>query len=195
MADLDDLGNKIIDETEKEEGQNYPVQESDEITRQELLQILLNTQEQGEMNANLIKNQIEVKDGMIDKLHKELDFYRSDSAGRYVDQVMKSIIKVRKEMKRRIGSADWDRMSADDVRREYQYILEDLTDLLEQQNIDPYETAPGEPFDRSIHSAKVEPTNDMSKDKTIKESIEEGYRKNDKILQPERVAVYQYKQA
>jgi molecular chaperone GrpE (heat shock protein) len=147
------------------------------------------------MNESLIKNQIEVKDGMIDRLHKELESYRSDSTGRYVDQVMKSIIKVRKEMKRRIGSAVWEQMTADDLRREYQYIFEDLTDLLEQQNIDAYETAPGAVFDRAIHAAKVEPTDDVSKDKTIKESIEEGYCKNDKILQPERVVVYRYTQA
>jgi molecular chaperone GrpE (heat shock protein) len=48
-------------------------------------------------------------------------------------------------------------------------------------------------FDASIHQAKVETTNDPSLDKTVKESICEGYRKGEKILQPERVTVYQYK--
>ncbi|WP_031547776.1 nucleotide exchange factor GrpE [Oribacterium sp. FC2011] len=160
---------------------------------EELTEIVLNTREQGQMLESFIKNQIEVKDDMINRLHKELDYYKQDSADRFVDQLMKAVIKVRKDMLRLVTSENWESMSADDIRREYQYSLEDITDLLEQQNVDPYSSNPGDDFDPSIHQAKIEVTDDESQDKKIKASLSEGYRKGKKVLIPERVLVYQYK--
>lgn len=73
----------------------------------ELLEILLNTREQGQMIEQLIKNQINIKDEMISKLHKELDYYKQDSAERFADQLMKAVIKVRKDMGRLLNSSKW----------------------------------------------------------------------------------------
>ncbi len=160
---------------------------------EEVMEILLNTREQCQMMENLIKNQIEVKDEMIGKLHDELDYHRQEAAERFVNQVMKGIIKVRKDMARMIGAADFSERSPEELRREYTYIFEDLTDLLEQQNIDGYTTAPGADFDASIHQPKLEVTEDPSLDKKVKKSLSEGYTKGDKVLIPERVVVYQYK--
>lgn len=186
MEDFEDLSEKII-------AQSTGALEDDEGQAGELLEILLNTREQGQMMEQLIKNQIEVKDDMINKLHKELDYYKQDVADRFVDQLMKAVIKVRKDMTRLVSSDKWEDMTADDLRREYQYCLEDITDLLEQQNVDPFSSEPGDDFDASIHQAKVEATEEASLDKKVKESISEGYKKGDKVLIPERVIVYQYK--
>ncbi len=187
MDDFEELGEKIISESEK------VFSDSERPEDDRIMQILLNSREQGQIMESMIKNQIEVKDELIDKLHKELDYYKQDSADRFVDQLMKAVIKVRKDMLRLIGSDKWDDMSSEDLQREYRYIFEDLTDLLEQQNIDAYQTAPGEMFDASIHQAKIEQTDDPDLDKTVKESLSEGYKKGEKVLQPERVVVYQYK--
>ena len=186
MEDFEDLSEKII-------AQSTDALADDEGQAGELLEILLNTREQGQMMEQLIKNQIEVKDEMISKLHKELDYYKQDAADRFVDQLMTAVIKVRKDMIRLTTSNKWEEMSADDLRREYQYCLEDITDLLEQQNVDPFSSEPGDDFDASIHQAKVEATEDASLDKKIKESISEGYKKGNKVLIPERDIVYQYK--
>jgi molecular chaperone GrpE (heat shock protein) len=159
----------------------------------EIMEIVLNTREQGQMFEQLIKNQIEVKDEMINKLHKELEYYKQESADRFIDQVMKAIIKVRKDMDKLIDSDKWTEMSVDDVKREYTYIFEDLTDLLEQQNVDSYRSEEGDDFDPAIHQAKVESTDNEQLDKKIKESLSDGYKKGDKILIPERVVVYQFK--
>ena len=156
-------------------------------------QILYNTQEQCQTLQTLIKNQIEVKDVQIDKLYAELEYYKKDSADRFVEQVMKSIIKVRKDIQKRIDSEEWEKMSEVELRREYVYIFEDMTDLLEQQNIDSYETPSGSLFDASIHQAKIEITDNPELDKTVKCSLSEGYKKGNKIIIPERVMVYQYK--
>lgn len=187
MSDFEDLEEKIIGEAERN------ISDLDPVESEQLFEVLLNTREQGQMMEQLIKNQIEVKDEMIDKLHKELDYYKQDAADRFVDQLMKAVIKIRKDMARLVTSENWKEMSADDLRREYQYCLEDITDLLEQQNVDPFSTEPGVDFDAAIHQAKVEATEDASLDKKVKESISEGYKKGDKVLIPERVIVYQYK--
>ena len=164
----------------------------DNISKDELMEILLNTREQGQMVELLIKNQIEVKDEMIERLHKELESYKQDEAGRFVDQVMKGIIKVRKDMIRFMKSDKWEGIISEDLKREYCYVFEDLTDILEQQNIEIISTESGSDFDAAIHQPKLEETEDIGLDKKIKESISEGYRRGQRILQPERVIVYKY---
>lgn len=186
MDGLEKLSGKIITQSEE-------ALLDDEGREGELLEILLNTREQGQMMEKLIRNQIEVKDEMINKLHNELDYYKQDAADRFVDQLMKAVIKVRKDMTRLVASDGWEYLTADELRREYLYCVEDITDLLEQQNVDPYTSEPGNEFDPSIHQAKVESTDEESLDRKIKESISEGYKKGDKVLLPERVIVYQYK--
>ncbi len=187
MDNYEDLGEEVISQGEE------ALEALDEAQSGELLEILLNTREQSQMMEQMIKKQIEVKDDLINKLHKELDYYKQDAAGRFVDQLMKAVIKVRKDMSRLVHSDKWEDMTADDIRREYQYILEDITDLLEQQNVDPYQSEPYDDFDASIHQPKLEFTTDAGLDKKVKESISEGYKKGGKVLIPERVIVYQYK--
>lgn len=123
---------------------NKESEELDITSDEKLMEILLNTREQGQMVEALIKNQIEVKDEMISKLHKELEYYKQDSADRYVTEVMKKIIKIRNDMNKLIRSKGYESLSVDDLKREYVYIFEDITDVLQQQNIDSYQTKPGE---------------------------------------------------
>lgn len=167
--------------------------ENDSIQKEELMEILLNTREQGQLMEQLIKNQIKVKDEMINKLHKELDYYKQDAAERFTDQLLKSVIKVHKDMRKMLASDRWNAMTVEEIKREYQYIFEDMTDLLEQQNVDSYRTEANEKFDASIHMPKLESTTDVSLDKKVKASLSDGYKKGDKVLIPERVIVYQYK--
>ena len=189
-------GNEImVEEVAAEKIAAEEVATSEGLSTHDLLtEILLNTQEQCTMVDGMIRNQINRKDEQIDKLHSELQYYKDDQASKFVNQVMKAVIKVRKDMMKRTASQSWEEMSVAEVKREYEYVLDDLTDLLEQQNVDPYETAAGEPFSAAKHQVrKIIPTDDEALDKTIKESISEGYTKGDKVLIVERVDVYQYK--
>lgn len=158
---------------------------------EDVTEMLLNSREQGQMLESLIKNQIEVKDALIDRLYKELEHYKDEVSDRYMDQLIKGIIKIRKDMKKNITSRDWETMSAETIKREYQYIFEDITDFLEQQNIDAYSSEVGDLFNPSKHQAKIDKTDDPTLDKTVKESVAEGYKKGDRIILPERVIVYQ----
>ncbi len=63
---------------------------------------------------------------------------------------MKALIKVRKDMGRLIESNKFSEMSREDIQREYRYIYEDLTDLLEQQNIDAYKSEPGDDLNKGF---------------------------------------------
>lgn len=171
------------------------IEELDLEQMNDLKEILHNTREQGQRMEQMIKNQIQVKDELIDKLHDKLEFYKQDHADRFITQVMKAVIKVHKDMGKRMASAKWNELSADDYRREYTYVFEDITDLLEQQNIDPYKSEPGDRFDPRKHQVfKIEPTENRLLDKTIKMSVNEGYTKDAKILIAERVIVYQFKE-
>lgn len=156
-------------------------------------EIVLNTQEQGQTIDKLIKNQINVKDEMINKLHSELSYYKKDQADRIILQLIKEVIKIRRDMMKIISSDKWTEMTVDDLRAEYQYSLDDITDLLDRQNVEPYSSKTGDDFDRAIHEAKIEITDDPSLDKKVKESRSEGYTRGDKVILPEKVVVYQYK--
>lgn len=188
MKKIDDLSEKIIRESEKilyEEESGLPG---------EVLEILLNTREQCEMTEKLIKNQIEVKDEMINKLYNELEYYKKESANRFIGQFIKSFIKVRKDMSRMLSGEKWAEMSVEDIKREYTYIFEDITDLLEQQNVEAYRSQPGDNFNPSIHQPKIEETKDPTLEKKIKESLDDGYIKGGKVWIVERVIVFKYKE-
>lgn len=159
----------------------------------ELFEIVLNTREQCEMMEHFIKNQIQVKDEMIDKLYKELEYYKQESAERFVEQFLKAFIKVHKDMGRVCRGENWEDFSADEMRREYQYVYEDITDLFEQQNIDAYCSKYGDEFDPAIHQPKIEYTQDLSLDKKVKISVSDGYKRGNRVIIPERVIVFQCK--
>lgn len=169
--------------------------------QENLEEIVLNTREQGQMLENLIRskieplieNQIKVKDEMISKLYDELKFYKEGEAVRFENQLIKAIIKVRRNMLNYMKSNKWSNSDVDMLKDEYEGVLMDIDSLLELQNVDPYTSNPGDDFDKSIHEAKIEITDDIELDKKIKESIKEGYKKDGKVLVTERVLVYKVK--
>lgn len=169
--------------------------------QENLEEIVLNTREQGQMLENLIRskieplieNQIKVKDEMISKLYDELKFYKEGEAVRFENQLIKAIIKVRRNMLNYMKSNKWSNSDVDMLKDEYEGVLMDIDSLLELQNVDPYTSNPGDDFDKSIHEAKIEITDNIELDKKIKESIKEGYKKDGKVLVTERVLVYKFK--
>ncbi len=150
--------------------------------------LLSSVQAQSDKMDRLIRYQIAVKDEQINTLYEQLAAYRKESAEAFSDQLMKAVIRIRTGMEKEMASDRWEELSADEVRQEYRYACEDLSDLLEQQNVDPYVSAPGAAFDPAIHQAKkVEQTTDPAKDRTVKESVSAGWRRGDKVLITERV--------
>lgn len=182
--------NELQEELEKVNSLEEVLDKSED----ELYQILLNTQEQCQMMEAFIKNQIVIKDEMINKLHEELETYKKESANKFESQLLKQVIKVRKNLKHIIVSERWNNMNVEDLQREYRYIYDDLTDLLILQDVDEFVTEAGEMFDASRHQAKIEVTENLAEDKRIKQSLSEGYMKGNKLFIAERVIAYQYRE-
>lgn len=142
----------------------------------------------------VLKNQIEAKDSLINRLHDELEKAKQDPVQAYTDQLVKSVIKIRKDMKKTMEKESYKEMTVNDLRKEYGYIFDDISDLLELQNVDPFKSVPGDPFDRTKHDAKTELTGDPDLDKKIKESLSEGFTKDGRVIVLEKVVVYKYKE-
>lgn len=159
----------------------------------ELLELVQQLENHCHYFEEVIQRQIEVKDSQIDRLHSEVQDYQKDTSARYIQKVMLDVIRILCRMKKRSQTAQWQQMSADELRREYHYAMEDLTDLLQFQGIDAFTTQPGETFDPARHNPKIEATDDPALDKTVKESQQDGFEQGGKVIVPEKVIVYQYK--
>lgn len=144
----------------------------------------------------LIENQINVKDDMINKLHSELQNYKNDQAENFITQVMKSVIRLRQSLRKKQVDGTWEKLEADELIWELGYIIEDMEELLRQHDIDVFVSEPGTQFDASKHRiVSVEETHNSEIDKTVKVSLSDGYIKNDKVIIPERIIVWQYKES
>ena len=168
----------------------------DDLTQEELLslnEILLNTREQCQMTAQLIENQLKRKDQLIDRLHQELETYKQDQPARLVEQAMKELIGLWGRLLKRQSSPQWAELDAEKLREEFTYLDEDILDLLERQNIEPFTTQPGQPFDGGRHRAmNVVSADSPELDRRVKASLAPGYAKGDKVLIPEHVTVYRF---
>ncbi len=156
----------------------------------QLNEILLNTQEQCQMMEQVLIEQIKKKDSQIDLLHKELEYYKQDQADKLINQAMKELISLRNQLLKTIQSESWENMSEKELKKTLIYLEEDMTDLLQRQEIDPFTSLPGENFDAGKHKATVIPTDDDSLDRKVQKSTSPGYIKRGKVLIPESVVIY-----
>ena len=138
----------------------------------------------------IIENQTE----MIKELHGKLEKMIQNESGRFMEEVAKGLIKIRKSMKQNLDFGKLGEMSVEELAEEFQYLYEDITDFLEMRDIIPYRTKPGETVNYSIHRATPQPTSNENLDGTIAESIEEGFMFKGKPIIFEKVVVYQYKE-
>lgn len=178
---------------EEQNNISEPQEQVHPVSSEDLMHELQLLNERCQHFDEVIQHQVSAKDSLIDKLHADLRSYQKDDAERYILQVMKAVIRVRTAMRKQMESPRWDSLSVDQLREEYAYVLEDLTDLLENQGIIPFTSEPGSAFDPSKHNPKIEPTSDPALDKTVKVSTKDGYMRGDKLIIPEQVIVYQYK--
>jgi molecular chaperone GrpE len=75
-----------------------------------------------------------------------------------------------------------------------EYIHQQLLKVLADYNVSPIDTKIGDAFDPNIHqSIENVPTDDESKDHTIAQITQSGYKLGDKIIRPARVNVFALK--
>ena len=135
------------------------------------------------------------KDRIIDNLHQELQAYKDDILKKYLKNFITDMIYVIDNI-RRLTSHYASLPSAEKDPEKLLGLMDgipsDLEDIFYRQGIKTY-TCEGNSFDarRQRVLKKIE-TSDLSKDKTVAESLRPGYEWDGQILRPEIVAVYVY---
>jgi len=133
------------------------------------------------------------KDRMIDKLHKELQEHKGDILKKYLRSLVMDIIQVIDNIRKladHYNSRELDEKDSPKLLRLLGDIPSDLEDIFYRQGINVY-TCEEENFDATRQKVlKTIETSDISKDKTIVESIRPGYEWDDQVVRPEIVTVY-----
>ena len=163
-----------------------------EETQKQNAEILTQIKEQLDALQTQVEKQVLIQSEQTSRLLEELDHYKKGSSDRFENQLLKAVIKIRMDIKRNLASERFRQKSAEELLEAYRYIFEDISDLLELQNCDEFQSEPGSEFDPSIHQAKIEPTEEPEKNRLVKCSLTPGFRKDGKTLVAERVVVYKY---
>lgn len=135
------------------------------------------------------------KDALLDEMHRELQEYKGDLLNTLTLSLERDIIQTIDH----IGKAVDAYRKKDPSAEEYGRLLSmlsgvetDLTDLLYRHGVEPY-TVDGLDVGRQKIVSTV-PTEEMGRDKTIAARLARGWEKGDRIIRPERVSVYVYKE-
>lgn len=138
------------------------------------------------------------KDRMIDKLHKELQEYKGDILKKYLKSFIMDIIQSIDNIRKLSGHYSAQAPSEQDPVKLLgllESVPADLEDLFYRQGITVFtcdETIFNPARQRILKTVE---TSDMSKDKTVAESMRPGYEWEGQIIRPELVAVYVCKTA
>ncbi len=74
-----------------------------------------------------------------------------------------------------------------------EYIHQQLLKVLTEQGIEEIAANAGDPIDPNMHEAmSTVPTDEQSKDHTVAQVIQKGYKNGDKIFRPARVNVFEF---
>ena len=133
---------------------------------------------------------------MFDNMHKELTQYKNGLITQVINNILIDIIQIIDINDKNISlfeNQDYSEENYEKIIRILKGVSEDLTDVLYRQSVEPYTLD-----ERDVKRQKilqVIPTNDISLDRTIAKKIVPGYEKDGKIIRPERISIYKYKES
>lgn len=134
------------------------------------------------------------KKEIIDKQFQELDAYHREAHEKLSKAIVMDLISEIDGAERSAEHYETLAPTQENYAKLKKLIMshaDDLRDVLENNEIESYRTAPGDPFDHKRHSVlKTIPTDDPTLAKTIQASLRSGYVKAEKVIRPEKVAVY-----
>lgn len=134
------------------------------------------------------------KKEIIDKQFQELDAYHREAHEKLSKAIVMDLISEIDGAERSAEHYETLAPTQENYAKLKKLIMshaDDLRDVLENNEIESYRTAPGDPFDHKRHSVlKTIPTDDSTLAKTIQASLRSGYVKAEKVIRPEKVAVY-----
>jgi molecular chaperone GrpE len=133
---------------------------------------------------------------MFDNMHKELTQYKNGLITQIINNILIDIIQIIDINDKNISlfeNQDCSEENYEKIIRILKGVSEDLTDVLYRQSVEPYTLDEIDVKRQKI--LQVIPTNDISLDRTIAKKIVPGYEKDGKIIRPERISIYKYKES
>lgn len=136
----------------------------------------------------------DMEEKVIDRMHAELQRYKEDMYAQLVRPILLDIIEVRDSIQRMaanyLARPEGEQSIPNKTFAGYAY---DLQDILEKNQVEVYRSQPGDSFTplRQRVLKKVK-TGDESLHGTLAESLSSGYAYGDRVLSPEKIAVYLY---
>jgi molecular chaperone GrpE (heat shock protein) len=132
---------------------------------------------------------------VLDRLHTENQDLRRGQVERIVDPILRDLVKLAGDFRRRGQTWETDRAEAGpaDVAKVCQDVVEDADMILERHGVEALVPQPGACFDRRDHRAiGTKPTADPALDGVIAETRRSGYRFGARIIQFPEVALYRF---
>lgn len=137
------------------------------------------------------------KDRIIDHLHQELQAYKSDVVKKEAHSMIVDVIKIIDDIRKFTKHYRNQAPSAENHARLFKFLESlpsDLEELFEWQGVKPF-VCGGNAFDpkRQRITKKIE-TRKKAEHRTIADSLRPGYEWGGKVIRPEMVAVFLYKE-
>ena len=140
----------------------------------------------------------EYKNGLFDKMHKELTDCRNEVYEKTANMMALDIIQLVDSIKRNVSIFKGKEANPENYSKLVKTIsgiYEDLEDILYRQNIEPYSVVGDEVDPKKQKIIQTISTDDSSLHNKIAQRTACGYEKPNKVLRQERIKIYKYEES
>jgi molecular chaperone GrpE len=138
----------------------------------------------------------EHKEKIIDNLHSELQAYKNDLIKKLLQPMIMDVIHTIDDVNKLINhyqEPSQTDLDPQKLLKLMESIPDDLEHLLYRQGVETFQCSETEFNPNRQRAIKTKPTSEPDKDKTIVQSLRNGYEWEGKVLRPEMVEVYVFK--
>lgn len=137
------------------------------------------------------------KDAIIDNLHEDLQEYKNDLLLKLLQPLILDVAKCMDDISKQVRfyrDKDADALVASKILRDLEGFGGDLEDLLYRQGVDSFESLENTFDPKRQKMIKKIDTTDSSLHKTVAARVRKGFQWEGRVIRPERVDVYVYRQ-
>jgi len=143
-----------------------------------------------EFNQKIGQDKVQQK--AFETLYGELQQYKEDFIGKAEKPLLLDLLLFYDSLNWFNESLVQQEMSPDVLEENFQYLIDELLELLYRRNVVPMES--NTQFDRQLHKAmQVVETDNVDQHETITQVLKRGFKHGDKTLRPEEVIVARHK--
>lgn len=139
----------------------------------------------------------EWKNTLFDNLHKELQKYRNGIVDKNLESMALDIIQIIDTYQKIVDTFTEKEVSEENYKKLLNILMDiniDLHDALYRQGIEPYETDDKIVDVKKQKIIKTINTTNPELNNIIEKKLAPGYEHNGKIIRPERISIYKYKE-